>query len=81
MLLEKILERVSPVLIGLWRFRYHKHSQGMWCCTWRYRGLYYDTYPRKKPEDALNAVWRNWQEVKRRKKTPVRRRSTPGRSD
>ena len=61
------LERVMPVLIGLWRFRY-KGSKPNWCCTWCYRGLYYDTYPKSTPEEALDAVYRNWQKRKRRKK-------------
>ena len=65
--LDTRLERVMPVLIGLWRFRY-KGNHPNWCCTWCYRGLYYDTYPKATPGEALDAVYRNWRKRRRGKR-------------
>jgi hypothetical protein len=64
--LESKFERVKPVIIGLWRFTYKNHKEPKWCCTWRHRGIYYDTYPRKTPGDALDSVWKNWQDKLKR---------------
>lgn len=58
------LLRVSPVLIGLWRFHHASWARNKWCCTWRWRGNYYDTFPRQTADAALDAVWRNWRRKK-----------------
>jgi hypothetical protein len=52
----------------LWRFRY-KGNKPNWACTWCYRGLYYDTYPKATPGEALDAVYRNWQGKKRTRRS------------
>ena len=64
MTLSTRLLRVQPVLIGLWRFHHAGWKHPQWCCTWRHRGSYYDTFPRKTPDAALDAVWRNWRKKK-----------------
>lgn len=62
------LHRVSPVLIGLWRFHHASWKDNKWCCTWRYRGSYYDTFPKDTADKALDAVYKNWQKAKGRKR-------------
>jgi hypothetical protein len=64
--LSTLLDRASPVLVGLWRFRRVKEKTPQWCCTWRYKGNYYDTFPRKTPEAALKAMLKNWTACKAR---------------
>jgi len=62
------LLRVAPVLIGLWKFHHASWAKNRWCCTWRHRGQYYDTFARLTPDAALDAVWRNWNNAKRRRR-------------
>lgn len=71
--LGELLTKATPVIIGLWRFRRLGEKTPQWCCTWRYRGNYYDTYPRKTPEAALQAMLKNWQQVKTRKRSAKNR--------
>ncbi len=59
--------QIEPVLIGLWRFRTIYHNQPQWCCTWRFRGNYYDTFAKPTAAQALDAVYRNWCKVKKRR--------------
>ena len=68
MILSERLERVQPVLIGLWRFHHSGWVKPQWCCTWRYNGNYHDTLPKKTADLALDAVWKNWKQIKNRKK-------------
>jgi hypothetical protein len=68
-LLGELLAKADPVIVGLWRFRRFGEKHPQWCCTWRYRGNYYDTYPRKTPEAALQAMLKNWQQVKTRRQS------------
>jgi len=68
-LLGELLVKADPVIVGLWRFRRFGEKHPQWCCTWRYRGNYYDTYPRKTPEAALQAMLKNLQQVKTRRQS------------
>ena len=65
--LTELLRLASPVIVGLWRFRRVRERTPQWCVTWRYRGNYYDTYPKASPEKALRAMLRNWRQVRARK--------------
>jgi len=64
------LLRVQPVLIGLWRFHHSTWAKPQWCCTWRHRGQYHDTFHKRTPDQALDAVWKNWRELKKRRRHP-----------
>lgn len=66
MTLSEKLERVQPVLIGLWRFHHSGWAEPQWCCTWRFKGNYHDTFHKKTAEQALDAVWKNWQAKKKK---------------
>ena len=59
------LLRVTPVLIGLWRFHHATWAKPQWCCTWNFNGQYRDTFHKATPDAALDAVWRNWRKAKR----------------
>ncbi len=65
--LTQRLERVQPVLIGLWRFHHSSWVEPKWCCTWRLKGNYHDTLPRNTADAALDAVWKNWRQTNKKK--------------
>ena len=56
--LQDRFERVSDILIGVWRFRRRGKPEG-WCTTYCVNGNYYDTYPSKTIEKALDKVYKN----------------------
>jgi hypothetical protein len=44
-------------LVGIWKFKTVDCPEGEWCCTFTYKGFYYDTYPEDTMEEALDAAW------------------------
>jgi hypothetical protein len=67
MTLEEKLARVQPVLIGLWRFHHSSWEEPKWCCTWRHKGNYHDTFAKPTAAQALDSVWKNWNQIKKKK--------------
>ncbi len=57
MTLEQHFERVTPELVGVWRFRV-KGQKPKWCCTYTINGMYYDTMGADTIQEALTRVWR-----------------------
>ncbi len=52
---EKLFNKIKDNLIGIWK--YHKEGQEeRWCCTYRKRGLHFDTKDHIRMEDALKEV-------------------------
>lgn len=51
----KLFRYASPWLVGLWKFR-EAGAARHWCCTFVYRGRYYDTQPQESPRQALIAM-------------------------
>ena len=71
--LEDRLNRVATHLVGLWRFR--KAGEPVrWCCTYIYDGCYYDTWPKKTPNEALDTVHRTLQQMRSADKSRPRKR-------
>lgn len=66
--LEYKINQALPVLIGLWRFHNSKWTKSQWCCTWKYKDSYYDTFPKETPEKALDALLRNWRRIDAKEK-------------
>ena len=71
MTFEEKFDRVEPILIGLWRFR-TPSKKIEWAATWAYRAVFYDTYPQKTKDEALDIVWREWQKIKGKKRKPIK---------
>jgi len=65
--LEDRFARVEKFLIGLWRFRPVEES-AQWCCTFLYRGKYYDTHGKATAEQALDEVHKKLQQLRKGKK-------------
>lgn len=68
MTLDENLKRVGPIIIGLWRFRNSEWKTPQWCSTWRYRGNYYDTFPKPTAKEALDDMYMAWTKKKRKTK-------------
>ena len=64
--LKQKLDKCAPYLIGLWRFYHIDFVNREWCCTFRHKGMYYDTMPLPTAEEALDACWNDMQELRRR---------------
>lgn len=64
MTMAERFERVSKYLVGLWRFR-ERREQSKWAATYFVNGKYYDIYPAKTVEKALDLVYSN---IKRMRK-------------
>jgi len=62
--LKDRFKRVEDVLIGVWRFRNHNKVKS-WCATYQVRGNYYDTYPCKTLESALDKTFKNYKGMRR----------------
>lgn len=73
MTFEKKFNRVKKILVGLWRFR--DPDKGLlWAGTWTHRAVFYDTWPQKTPEDALEIVYNDWHALKTgKRRTKIRR--------
>jgi hypothetical protein len=67
--LEDRFARVEKHLIGLWRFRPLDEAPE-WCCTFLYRGRYYDTHGESTIAEALDDVYNQLQQLRKRKKKP-----------
>jgi len=64
--LEQRFERVEECLVGLWKFRV-RGEKPRWCCTYTVDGCYYDTHGKPTKAAALDNVWRNLQQIRRRR--------------
>lgn len=60
--LDERLKRVEPWLVGLWRFR-ELGRKPLWCTTYVVNGNYYDVRGRQTPEHALDATYRDVQQL------------------
>ena len=70
-ILDNKFNRVKKVLVGLWRFKDPDKKNLLWAASWTYGGVFYDTYPQDSPEEALETVWKKWNEIKKRKRRSI----------
>lgn len=54
----KLPRDVEPFVIGLWRFRRAGEAR-LWCCTYSYRGRYYDAGGCATIEEVIKRLRRN----------------------
>lgn len=65
--LEKKWDRVQEWIIGIWRFR-QKGKPIRWAATYCFDGCYYDIWPVKTQNMALDIVFRTIQKMKKKRK-------------
>lgn len=63
--LKKNLNKVEHELIGLWKFRV-AGKVPLWCTTFAFNGCYYDTYGKKTPEAALEAMHKTLEKLRKK---------------
>ena len=69
--LEKKLKKVEKNIIGLWKFR-QRGKKTTWCTTFVFDGYYYDTYGKKTPEAALDAVQKELTKLNKKHRKPTK---------
>ena len=60
---------IRPHIIGVWRFRCTV-GEPLWCCTFLYRGKFYDTTGKLTIKEAIDQAVRELRTAQRRSRRP-----------